>query len=185
MSTQDSLIALTDTLIQKNGYQGFSYADLAEGLGIRKASIHYHFQTKTDLGIAYCEFKEAGLLSLEAELQQLPAGKARLQGYMDAFLKCADQGQMCGIHAMLSDSAAFETSLQDATTRLAQTDLRILTDVLISGRESGELVFTSAPADVAIIIGSAIKGALMLNRIAPHDACSRTMAALMQLLCRP
>ena len=53
MSTHDSLIELTDTLIQQNGYQGFSYADLADGLGIRKASIHYHFQTKTDLGLAY------------------------------------------------------------------------------------------------------------------------------------
>ena len=46
MSTHDSLIELTDTLIQQNGYQGFSYADLAKTLGIRKASIHYHFQTK-------------------------------------------------------------------------------------------------------------------------------------------
>lgn len=185
MSTHDSLIELTDTLIQQNGYQGFSYADLADGLGIRKASIHYHFQTKTDLGLAYCEFKEAGLLKLEGTLLQLPPGKARLQGYMEAFLRCADSGQMCGIHAMLSDSALFEEPLQKATTDLAQTDLRILTDVLVSGRESGELVFTAEPADVAIIIGSAIKGALMLNRIPPHDACFRTMNALTQLLCLP
>ena len=185
MSTHDSLIALTDTLIQENGYQGFSYADLAERLGIRKASIHYHFPTKTELGIAYCEFKEAGLLNLESALLQMPAGKARLRGYMDAFLLCADNGQMCGIHAMLSDSALFEPPLQEATTRLAQTDLRILTDVLTSGRECGELVLTAEPADVAIIIGSAIKGALMLNRIPPHDACSRTINALLQLLCRP
>ncbi|STL59328.1 transcriptional regulator [Escherichia coli] len=133
------------------------------------------FQTKTDLGLAYCEYKEASLLKLEAALLQLPPGKARLQGYMDAFLKCADSGQMCGIHAMLSDSALFEEPLQKATSRLAQTDLRILTSVLVSGRESGELAFTAEPADVAIIIGSAIKGALMLNRIPPHDACSRTM----------
>ena len=30
-----------------------------------------------------------------------------------------------------------------------------------------------------------LKGALMLNRIPPHDACSRTIDALLQLLCRP
>ncbi|WP_438436252.1 TetR/AcrR family transcriptional regulator [Klebsiella pneumoniae] len=185
MSTYDSLIELTDTLIQRNGYQGFSYADLADGLGIRKASIHYHFQTKTDLGLAYCEHKEVGLLKLEADLLQQPPGKTRLQGYMEAFLRCADSGKMCGIHAMLSDSALFEEPLQKATTRLAQTDLRILTDILVSGRESGELVFTAEPADVAIIIGCAIKGGLMLNRIPPHDACTRTMKALMQLLCHP
>lgn len=184
MSTHDSLIELADSLIQENGYQGFSYADLAEGLGIRKASIHYHFQTKTDLGIAYCEFKEAGLLRLEAELNQLPSGKARLKGYMEAFLKCADQGQMCGIHAMLSDSNMFEPVLQDATNRLAQTDLRILTEILLTGRESGELVFSAEPADIALIIGSSIKGALMLNRMPPHDACQRTMTALLQMLCR-
>jgi TetR/AcrR family transcriptional repressor of nem operon len=76
MSTHDSLIELTDTLIQQNGYQGFSYADLADGLGIRKASIHYHFQTKTDLGLAYCEYKEASLLKLEAALLQLPPGRS-------------------------------------------------------------------------------------------------------------
>lgn len=58
MSTHDSLIELTDTLIQQNGYRGFSYADRAKTLGIRKASIHYHFQTKTDTGIAYCEYKK-------------------------------------------------------------------------------------------------------------------------------
>lgn len=184
MSTHDSIIELTDTLIQQNGYQGFSYADLAETLGIRKASIHYHFQTKTDLGLAYCKYKEGQLMKLETTLLKLPPGKPRLQGYMDAFLKCADNGQMCGIHAMLSDSALFEESLQKATIRLAQTDQRILTYVLISGRESGELIFSAEPADVAIIIGSAIKGALMLNRIPPHDACSRTMRVLIQLLCR-
>lgn len=184
MTTHDSLIELTDTLIQQNGYQGFSYADLAKTLGIRKASIHYHFQTKTDLGIAYCEYKKAGFLALEATLQQLPAGKARLKGYMEAFLACADTGQMCGVYAMMSDCNLFEPPLQEAVNRLAQTDLRILTAVLLSGKESGELFFSAPAEDVAMIVASSIKGALMLNRIPPHDACIRTMKALEQLLCR-
>lgn len=185
MSTYDNLIELADTLIQQNGYSGFSYADLAEGLGIRKASIHYHFQTKTDLGIAYCKYKEAGMLALEATLNQLPPGKARLSGYMEAFLQCADKNQMCGIHAMLSDSNMFDPPLQKAVNQLAQTDLRILTEILTSGKESGELIFNAQPADVAMIIGSSIKGALMLNRIPPHDACSRTSHTLELLLCKP
>ncbi|WON76568.1 TetR/AcrR family transcriptional regulator [Serratia sp. UGAL515B_01] len=185
MSTHDSLIAVTDTLIQENGYQGFSYADLAKHLGIRKASIHYHFQTKTDLGIAYCEYKETDLLKLETALLQRPAGKARLKGYIDAFLRYAERGQMCGVHAMLSDSNLFAPPLLKAVNQLAQTDLRILTSVLASGRESGELLFNGTPADIAIIISSAIKGALMLNRIPPHDACNRTMSAILKLLTQP
>jgi hypothetical protein len=30
-------------LIQTRGYSAFSYQDVADSLGIRKASIHYHF----------------------------------------------------------------------------------------------------------------------------------------------
>jgi len=185
MSTYDSLLDLADTLIQENGFQGFSYADLAEGLGIRKASIHYHFPGKTDLGIAYCERKETRLLQMEEKLLSVPAGKARLEAYMDAFAYCAQKGQMCGVHAMLSDSNLFEPSLQDAVSRLAQTDLRIIADILHTGRESGELKFRGEPADLAIIINCAVKGALMLNRVSPHDACERMKLAVQQMFSCP
>ncbi|MFI3014262.1 TetR/AcrR family transcriptional regulator [Klebsiella aerogenes] len=183
MSTYDSLLELADTLIQENGYQGFSYADLAAGLGIRKASIHYHFPTKTDLGVAYCERKEKRLLQMEETLLTIPPGKARLEAYTEAFAYCAQKGQMCGVHAMLSDSNLFEAPLQAAISRLAQTDLRIIADVLRTGRECGELIFSGDPDDLAVIINSAVKGALMLNRIPPHDACERARAALRLLLC--
>ena len=39
-------------LIAERGYFGFSYADIAEVVGIRKASIHHHFPTKVDLVVA-------------------------------------------------------------------------------------------------------------------------------------
>jgi len=185
MSTYDSLLDLADTLIQENGYQGFSYADLATGLGIRKASIHYHFPTKTDLGIAYCERKETRLLQMEEKLLVLPAGKARLEAYIDAFAYCAQSGQMCGVHAMLSDCNMFEPALQEAVSRLAQTDLRIIADILQTGRDNGELAFSSDPADLAIIINCAVKGALMFNRLPPHNASERTKLAVQQLVsCR-
>ncbi|MGR7526653.1 TetR/AcrR family transcriptional regulator [Klebsiella aerogenes] len=183
MSTYDSLLDLADTLIQENGYQGFSYADLASKLGIRKASIHYHFPAKTDLGIAYCERKEKRLLQMEESLLSVPPGKARLAAYIDAFAYCAQKGQMCGVHAMLSDSNLFEEPLQEAVSRLAQTDLRIIADVLRTGRECGELAFSGDPDNLAVIINAAVKGALMLNRVPPHDACERAKTALQQLLC--
>jgi TetR/AcrR family transcriptional regulator, transcriptional repressor for nem operon len=39
-------------LIAERGYSGFSYADIAEKVGIRKASIHHHFPSKVDLVVA-------------------------------------------------------------------------------------------------------------------------------------
>jgi len=50
--TAEQILDLAETLIQTRGYSAFSYQDIAEALGIRKASIHYHFPSKTDLGVA-------------------------------------------------------------------------------------------------------------------------------------
>ena len=38
--------------MQTCGFNGFSYADIAAELGITKASLHYHFQSKAELGDA-------------------------------------------------------------------------------------------------------------------------------------
>ncbi|MDP2026901.1 TetR/AcrR family transcriptional regulator [Sulfuriferula sp.] len=39
-------------MVQRRGFNDFSYADIANEVGIRKASLHHHFPTKTDLGLA-------------------------------------------------------------------------------------------------------------------------------------
>ena len=50
--TAEQILDLAEMLIQTRGYSAFSYQDISDSLGIRKASIHYHFASKTDLGIA-------------------------------------------------------------------------------------------------------------------------------------
>lgn len=58
MKTSDKKNEILDcaqTLIQKRGYNGFSYADISSTVGIRKASIHHHFSTKVDLAVAVVE----------------------------------------------------------------------------------------------------------------------------------
>ena len=41
--------------MQVRGFNGFSYADIASELGITKASLHYHFPGKAELGEALIE----------------------------------------------------------------------------------------------------------------------------------
>ena len=48
--TKVRLLNEAETLIRTRGYAAFSYADLSERVGIRKASIHHHFPTKAELG---------------------------------------------------------------------------------------------------------------------------------------
>lgn len=182
MSTYDKILRFTDTLIQQRGFLGFSYADLEKEIGIRKASIHHHFPGKIDLGLAYCEYKTKVFGQLDVALHDIAPGIQRLRAYLDAFAGCAERGEMCGVYAMLSDSHQFPPELQMAVSRLAQTDMRILKNVLASGQKSGELRFVVSPDELAIIVSSALKGALMLNRIPPHNAYSGVVDALIMML---
>src|SRR3977135_2529131 len=51
-STYDRILDIAQRLIQSRGYNAFSFSDLAKELGIRTASVHYHFPSKADLGVA-------------------------------------------------------------------------------------------------------------------------------------
>lgn len=71
-------------LIVEKGYHGFSYADIADEIGIRKASIHYHFPTKDALVLAVVQRYRRGI---HAQISQVKAGKLpprdQLQAYLD------------------------------------------------------------------------------------------------------
>ncbi|HKX90680.1 MAG TPA: TetR/AcrR family transcriptional regulator [Sphingopyxis sp.] len=49
IATADQILDCAQTLLVDGGYNGFSYADIAAVVGIRKASIHHHFPAKADL----------------------------------------------------------------------------------------------------------------------------------------
>src|SRR5579871_2958490 len=53
--TADRILDTAESLAQTRGYNGFSYAHIADALGVTKASLHYHFATKAALGEALIE----------------------------------------------------------------------------------------------------------------------------------
>ncbi|STT82373.1 Uncharacterised protein [Klebsiella pneumoniae] len=93
------------------------------------------FPEKTDLGLAYCKYKTGVFSQLDAALHDIPPGVQRLRAYLDAFAGCAEREEMCGVYAMLSDSHQFSSELQKAVSRLAQTEMLILKNVLTSGQK--------------------------------------------------
>ncbi|EIE5010499.1 TetR/AcrR family transcriptional regulator [Salmonella enterica] len=181
-TTYERLLNLADSLIQKNGFEGFSYADLAKEMGIRKASIHHHFPTKTDLGIAYCGLKTKAFTTLENQILTLPDGPQQLDAYISAFSGCAQRGEMCGVYAMLSDSSLFAPELKAAVRKLADYELDILGRILMRGKDAGLLRFEISPETMAMIVCNAIKGALLLNRIGASDASEKNHKALLKML---
>ncbi len=66
-STSDDILTCARSLIVTGGYNGFSYADVARVVGIRKASIHHHFPAKADLvRVLVARYREEAQKGLEA-----------------------------------------------------------------------------------------------------------------------
>ncbi|WP_141432104.1 TetR/AcrR family transcriptional regulator [Bacillus sp. 03113] len=49
MNRSEQIMNITHQLLLERGYSAFSYADIANEIGIQKASIHYHFPSKANL----------------------------------------------------------------------------------------------------------------------------------------
>ena len=76
-------------LIAERGYFGFSYADIAETVGIRKASIHHHFPTKVDLVVATLKEYRAKLVEAAGGLDQNVIDPLqRLKLYVQYWAEC-------------------------------------------------------------------------------------------------
>ena len=76
-------------LIAERGYFGFSYADIAETVGIRKASIHHHFPSKVDLVVATLKEYRARLAEAAGGLDQNVADPLqRLKLYVQYWAEC-------------------------------------------------------------------------------------------------
>lgn len=73
----------------RRGYSGFSYADIAEAIDIRKASIHHHFPSKAELAIAVIREQRERFDADMAALQAHGAdGLAQLRAYVDHWERC-------------------------------------------------------------------------------------------------
>lgn len=54
-STRDEILDVSESLIRSVGFNGFSTRDVADAVGIKAASVHYHFPVKADIGVAVTE----------------------------------------------------------------------------------------------------------------------------------
>ena len=100
---REAILAAARATAQAHGYGGLNFRDLATEVGIKSASIHYHFPSKADLGAAvarrYWEDSKARLDSLWADAEDPAACLAR---YPDLFRTALENGNrmcLCGFMA--------------------------------------------------------------------------------------
>ena len=164
--TAEQILDLAETLIQTRGYSAFSYQDIAESLGIRKASIH-HFPSKTDLGIAvvdrYIERFGAALVTIADDDRQ--SSMAMLDFYVQPYLQFASTpDRVCLSAALAGEMLALPPEVRERVDRFFKTHQVWLTKILKRGVARGEFKLAAPAPKVARFIFGALQGALLVKR---------------------
>jgi TetR/AcrR family transcriptional repressor of nem operon len=155
------------SLIIAGGYNGFSYADIAEFVGIRKASIHHHFPTKLDLVrtlvLRYREEAEVGMGEIE---RHCPAPEDQLHAYMGYWQSCigdATKGYcVCALLATQIPVLPQEVVVEVRTHFRALSAW--LTSVLEQGSKQGRFRLSGDARSEAEVFMATVHGAMLSAR---------------------
>lgn len=170
--TKNLIIKEAERLMLTQGYQGFSYAHIADALEIRNAAIHYHFPTKGDLGAAVIRRARKRFKKWQERpelLQGTP--KFQLLTFIQQYdnLLMADQ-RMCLLNASGSSAHAIPKNMREEAREYSQDLQKFLAQLLKQGRQSNLLHYAGKAKDQALQILSTLTGSLMLARIRGEEA---------------
>lgn len=165
-STRQLILSTAFSLIQSKGYNGFSYRDIADQIGIKTASIHYYFPKKCDLGRALMadyrdRFKDA-LLAIDQDTDE---STKKLHQFTSLFIQTLAQGNRMCLGGMLATeiSTLPVEIVEEVKGFIAETE-KWLTRLLTRGCQAGCLQFAGNPEDQAKILFAALEGAMITAR---------------------
>ena len=161
----EQILAFAEREIRRGGVDAVSFRDIATAIGIKSASVHYHFPTKADLMKAvttrYIDRFIGGLGQADDPSEQ---PRDRLERLSDAYLAALRQDSSTCLCAVLG---SVSMHLPDGTadlvngffgrlrhwieTALASTESRISANLVISLLQ-GAMILSVAMADESPLI---------------------------------
>lgn len=163
--TEERVLDSAQRLVQTRGFTGFSYRDIAEEIGIKSASIHYYFPSKSDLGVALVRrYRER----FDAELQSIAArdreASKRLKAFVGLFRQTLNDERLCLCGMLGAERDALPPPVSRQVRDFFLLCETWLSDVLKRGRKEGEVAFLGSPQTVADQFLSLLEGAMVVAR---------------------
>ncbi len=172
---------MAEQLVQVRGFNGFSYADVAAELGITKASLHYHYPGKGELGEALiARYAERFAESLAAIDGEAGTPSAKLDAYANLYADVLRGRRMCLCGMLAAEYETLPEQIRQAVVAFFDDNEAWLEGVLEQGRVDGGLRFEASAKDTARMIISGLEGAMLVAR--PYSDAGRFQAAATTLL---
>jgi TetR/AcrR family transcriptional regulator, transcriptional repressor for nem operon len=176
-----AILDVAERLAQTQGYNGFSYADIAVQLGVTKASLHYHFPSKAELGRALIErYRGVFAAALEAIDERSREPREKLRQYVGLYEAVLSNERMCLCGMLAAEHSTLPVPMQEELKSFFDANERWLTGVLDEGHRAGALRFAESARERARVLIGALEGAMLVAR--SYDSPHRFQAAATHLL---
>jgi len=185
--TADHIIDVMAELIQSRGYSAVSYQDISEAVGIRKASIHYHFPSKADLGVAVIKrYRQAMMDMLDSATDSASNSMTDiLDAYFEPYLSFRGENRkVCLCGALAGEYFALPDGMQNEVSGFFAAQQGWLTARLEEGQKAGNLKVIGTAEKTARLYFDALQGALLAKRTLGDDSQINDVVETLKALVR-
>jgi len=183
-ATARSILSVAERLAQTKGFNGFSYADIAQELELTKATLHYHFASKADLGRVLI-MRYGATFSAALERIEMDPGDP-LERYVHLFEEVLVRDRMCLCGMLAAEYSTLPPSMQAELRRFFDANEVWLARQLERARSLGKVHFDGSPLEAARTLTAALEGAMLLARSYEEPArFTATARSLLQQLRAP
>ncbi len=182
MTTSEQIIDTATELLQKHGFNAFSYGDISKLIGIKTASIHYHYPSKYDLGKSvmkkYRLKHMAAINKIDAESDS-PLKK--LQSFAELFSHTMGKDyKMSPCSMLITDSSGLPDSIKVEVQDFYIDNETWLASTLKDGLDKEVFKFDASPTECAKTLFSAFEVAMLSARA--FEDKSRLTKSLKQII---
>ncbi len=155
--------------VQRAGLKSLSFRTLADEIGIKSSSVHYHFPEKSDLASALIQrYQEDFREQLDAISARRWNVKRKLAAFIAIFEQVADGERVCLCGMMAAECESLSPDNRRLLSGFFDDMESWIADLLCVNADS-----INAPVStrqLAKVIVSGLEGALLLDRVAGSKA---------------
>ena len=177
-STKDQqILDVAERMARTGGYNSFSFREIAKDVGIKSASVHYHFPGKEELGVAVARrYTDRFLAVLGDPDDPALTPEALMRRYVDTYRKSLiDDGLMCLCGIFGAEIAHLPRSVAGEAKHFFEANIDWLTRVIERAGRRGAVARNEAMHAIATLEGALIL-ARSLDDPAAFDAATKTLS---------
>lgn len=177
--TKIALMDLAEQILQTKSFSNVSFQTLAKGVGIKKGSVYYHFESKEELGEAILDRAASLLKSGLEDIKDEPIVK-QLHVYTNWFAKHIGAAEkLCPGASFAASWDAVPESTRDKVKHLYRVHRQGLADIIARGRQSGDFATTEqTEVQLAAVVFALLQGGLLAARVSQEQDEFQTCKAM-------